>query len=77
MEILVYRLQVSRIKGDLMKSVYSLVRSPRIQDNALRSTDVAVSGSDRLPTCKVAAKLAIGFNLDEIGNDVTKETPYK
>ena len=30
---------------------------------------------DRLPIAKIAAKLAVGYTLDEITNDITRKTP--
>ena len=31
--------------------------------------------SDRVLIAKIAAKLAVGYTLDEIPNDITRETP--
>src|SRR5258708_36753598 len=39
-----------------------------------RSSAVA-SKATGFPIAKIAAKLAIGYTLDEIVNDITKETP--
>ena len=30
---------------------------------------------DRFPIAKIAAKLAVGYRLDELRNDITRETP--
>ena len=35
----------------------------------------SASSGDRLPIAKVAAKLAVGYTLDEIQNDITGATP--
>jgi carbamoyl-phosphate synthase large subunit len=44
--------------------------NPRVS----RSSALA-SKATGFPIAKIAAKLAIGFTLDEICNDITKETP--
>ncbi len=48
----------------------------------IRNADPRVSRSSALaskatgfPIAKIAAKLAVGFRLDEIRNDITRETP--
>ena len=39
------------------------------------SRSSALASKARFPIAKIAAKLAIGYSLDEIVNDITKETP--
>ncbi len=45
---------------------------PEALGKALRSIDTKATG---FPIAKIAAKLAIGYTLDEITNDITKVTP--
>ncbi|OPX30627.1 MAG: hypothetical protein B1H40_05135 [Candidatus Latescibacteria bacterium 4484_181] len=44
--------------------------NPRVS----RSSALA-SKATGFPIAKIAAKLAVGFTLDEIPNDITRETP--
>lgn len=51
-------------------SVYVIEMNPRVS----RSSALA-SKATGFPIAKFAAKLAVGFTLDEIANDITRETP--
>jgi carbamoyl-phosphate synthase large subunit len=50
--------------------MYIIEMNPRVS----RSSALA-SKATGFPIAKIAAKLAVGFTLDEIPNDITKETP--
>ncbi len=50
--------------------VYAIEMNPRVS----RSSALA-SKATGFPIAKIAAKLAVGFTLDEIDNDITKKTP--
>src|SRR5438093_657305 len=52
----------------------ALARAWRIPPRVSRSSALA-SKATGFPIAKIAAKLAIGYTLDEILNDITKETP--
>ena len=45
--------------------------NPRVS----RSSRARVSKATGFPIAKIAAKLAVGYTLDEIRNDITRETP--
>ena len=54
-------------------------RTPdRHRDEPAREPQLALaSKATGFPIAKIAAKLAVGYTLDEIHNDITKETPRR
>lgn len=52
------------------EKIYAIEMNPRVS----RSSALA-SKATGFPIAKVAAKLAVGYTLDEISNDITKKTP--
>src|SRR4030065_435703 len=64
-----FELEVMRDFADNVVSVVVIEMNPRVS----RSSALA-SKATGFPIAKIAAKLAVGFTLDDIPNDITKET---
>src|SRR5207302_1380189 len=65
-----YELEVMRDRVDNCVVVCSIEMNPRVS----RSSALA-SKATGFPIAKIAARLAVGYTLDEIPNDITKVTP--
>src|SRR6266403_833291 len=65
-----FELEVMRDLADNVVIICVIEKNPRVS----RSSALA-SKATGFPIAKIAAKLAVGYTLDEIRNDITRETP--